>query len=143
MKALADITYEPATGLFLYNGKVHGTINRGGYVVFRADSKVYYGHRVAWFRVHGVGPTVIDHKNGVRSDNRIENLRDVTQRVNAQNTMHGRGCHFHKPSQSWKSAICVAGRQIHLGYFSNPEEATECYAFAKEFFHTPLRSAHA
>lgn len=142
-KTLSDVTYNPETGEFSYRGNPHGTVNRHGYVVFRADGKVVYGHRAAWFKVHGAWPAIVDHKNGDRADNKISNLRDVTQQVNCENTAHGRGCHFHKPSQMWKSAICVRGRQIHLGYFAGPEDATECYLFAKEFFHQPIRSNHA
>ena len=137
MKKLSDITYAPDTGMFHYGGKIHGTVNRNGYIVMRADGVVVYGHRAAWFKVHGVWPTLIDHINGDRTDNRISNLREVTPSVNLQNTTHGRGCHFHKPSQSWKSAISVNRRQIHLGYFKTAADATECYLFAKEFFHNP------
>ena len=143
MKSLADISYAATTGLFSYAGKAHGTVNSAGYVVMRADGVVVYGHRAAWFKHYGVWPKTIDHKNGIRSDNRIENLREVTSCENAQNTVHGTGAHFHKPSNSWKSAICINHRQIHLGYFPDAEHAAECYQFAKEFFHQPPRSSHA
>jgi hypothetical protein len=45
-------------------------------------------HRLVWFVVHGKFPDGdIDHINGNRSDNRIENLRDVTRRANLQNVI--------------------------------------------------------
>jgi hypothetical protein len=143
MKTLADIAYDPTTGVFTYAGIPHGTVNRSGYVVMRGDSKVLYGHRIAWFKTYGVWPVMIDHINGNRTDNCIANLREVTAAQNIQNTVHGKGTHYHKPSKSWKSAICINHRQIHLGYFPDAASAAECYQFAKEFFHQPRRSYHA
>jgi len=142
MKAISDIDYGPTTGVFTYAGAPHGTVNRSGYLVMRADSKVHYGHRLAWFKMHGVWPKTIDHINGDRTDNRIENLREVTSVQNAQNTVHGIGAHYHKPSKSWKSAININRKQVHLGYFPDAASAAECYQFAKEFFHQP-RIKHA
>ena len=50
------------------------------------DGKSYYAHRVAWAMVHGVDPSgVIDHINQDIKDNRIANLRDVSQSENARN----------------------------------------------------------
>jgi hypothetical protein len=137
------LEYQPDSGIILKDGRPTGTIGVGGYVVLRVNGKVCYAHRLAWKLYYGSEPKTIDHINGDRSDNRIENLRDVSQSVNMQNTVHGKGCHFHKPSKSWKSSIMLKGKQIHLGYFPDSESATECYLFAKAFFHNPPRMQHA
>jgi len=42
-------------------------------------------HRVIWKMVHGEDPMIIDHINGIRDDNRVENLRNVTDSVNRKN----------------------------------------------------------
>lgn len=143
MKSLADISYDPETGVFYYAGVPHGTVNRSGYIVMRADGKVIYGHRAAWFKTHGVWPDMIDHINGTRSDNRIANLRDVSKSVNAQNrcqypTVKHKlpvGAHLHVPSGGYKSSIRVNKRNVHLGYFATAEDASEFYLLAKQLVH--------
>lgn len=134
---MVKFEYDPITGQVKKDGVPTGTKNAKGYIVLRKDGKVVYAHRLAWELYHGEAPAVIDHKNGNKSDNRLVNLRSVTQMTNAQNMRPGKGCHFHKPSKSWKSSINLNGKQTHLGYFDSPEDASECYQFAKEFFHNP------
>ena len=101
--------------LFLYDpvtGRLHHKANRrrvkaGSYadstrradgyrqVALRLDGKQYQlkAHRVAWILAHGAIPhgKQIDHINGIRDDNRLCNLRLVTQRENDQNRRKARG----------------------------------------------------
>lgn len=130
------ISYDPVTGAFTKDGHPHGTVNAAGYVVMRYEGKVVYGHRLAWFLTHGEWPSLLDHVNGDRADNRMTNLRLATRSLNARNRVTKvRGAHFHKPSGCWKSAIQVDGRSVHLGYYPNADHATEAYLLAKELFH--------
>jgi hypothetical protein len=88
------LNYDPETGVFkrkINSGKakigdVAGGINGSGYICIRINSVKYRAHRLAWLYVHGKFPdNQIDHINRVKNDNRIDNLRDVTQSVNARN----------------------------------------------------------
>ena len=63
---------------------VGGKIGRGYYVT-RIEGKVYYIHRLIYMWHHGYISDVIDHINNDKTDNRIENLRDVTQYLNSLN----------------------------------------------------------
>ena len=88
-------------------------------------------------------PKFIDHINGKRSDNRIENLRAVTKPENFRNMClrsdNKSGCPgvtFHKASNLWHARITVDKKIISLGYFKKHEEAIEarlkankCYGF--------------
>ena len=94
---LKDIlSYNKDTGLFYWRnppglkmkiGSVAGNTNKYGYTYIRYNKKLYASHRLAWLYMYGKNPLgVIDHINGKRSDNRIDNLRDVSQKINARNT---------------------------------------------------------
>lgn len=77
----------------------------------------------------------IDHINGKKSDNRIENLRVVTVRQNQQNReIHrsGRlyGAYFDKEKGMYKSRIEIAGKRIFLGYSTTEYEAHRIYRIA-------------
>lgn len=78
---------------------------------------------------------VIDHINGNKLDNRIENLRMVNQRVNMQNNKAHRqgklvGCYFDKREGRYKAQIQVGKKVIHLGYYNTEEEAHNIYVSA-------------
>ena len=65
-------------------GKRFGTYNNG----YRQGSilgKIYKEHHLVWFKYHNKFPVFLDHINGIRDDNRIENLREATDRTNAFN----------------------------------------------------------
>jgi hypothetical protein len=74
----------------------------------------------------------VDHIDGNKSNNRIENLRIVTNRENSSNReshRNGRlvGCSFIKKTNKWKSQIRVNKKRIFLGYFDTELEAHEAY----------------
>lgn len=91
------LDYDPAIGHFTWkiNGKGGGQVagkragsidKQAGYEQVGIDGKLYRSHRLAWLYVHGEWPSgQIDHINGIRSDNRLANLRAVSNQVNGQN----------------------------------------------------------
>lgn len=77
---------------------------------------------------------VVDHINGIKSDNRLENLRLVTTRENTsfgydkkQTTSKYRGVHFRSNRNKWMAHIRINSIRIHLGHFNTEEEAHEAY----------------
>lgn len=94
-------------------------------------------HRAAWAIYYGVMPLgVIDHEDGNPSNNRIGNLRDVTQGVNARNSRAHRkssglppGVKFYagKQGKPYQARICRDGVSKSLGYFATQDEAHGAY----------------
>lgn len=106
-----------------------------GRLQMRLGRKLYYVHRLVWLYHHDAWPFgQIDHINGDRTDNRIENLRDVTALVNMQNTS-GRGVTFDKRAKRYYAQISVAGRRKHVGSFGTFDEARAAYLAAKAELH--------
>lgn len=105
--------------------------NRGHYLQGTLLNKTYKTHRVIWAIYHGAWPIgPLDHINGVRDDNRIGNLREVTQAENNRNmrmpscnTSGYIGIHLHETGRYWRARISVRGNQKHLGYFPSFEDA--------------------
>lgn len=100
----------------------------------------FLAHRVAWALFYGKWPNdYIDHINGIRSDNRIDNLRDSDQFSNMQNSSISKrnksgviGVFFHKASGKWAASIRSNGKNLHLGLFCNIADAIEARKNAEE-----------
>ena len=85
-------TYDPEAGVIRHKGRhraVKGNNARNGYLLIRIGPKKdriwVLLHRAAWALYYGRWPTEIDHLNGIKSDNRLCNLREVSGRENLQN----------------------------------------------------------
>ena len=126
-----------------YSGKVAGCV-QNGYRIIRFDNVSYRAHRLIWVFHHGEIPDgkEIDHINGSRSDNTLENLRLATHAenlrnagANRNNTSGRKGVHFHKPTKKYRAQIRVGGRRIVLGDFTSIEAATNAYREAALKYH--------
>lgn len=149
------LNYEPATGIFTWKvrtsnrvniGDVAGAMLKTGYLSICIDSKFYRAHRLAWLYIHGDWPSAdIDHLNGMRTDNRFCNLRDVSRSTNQQNLRKARGEKTHsgllgvyrtdKVNNQWRACIKIDGKDVHLGNFRTKEAAHEAYLLAKRSHH--------
>jgi len=145
--------YDSETGILTnrfkrsYNelvGKEAGSMTAEGYRNVRINFILYRVHRVIWLYVHGEWPThQIDHINGIRDDNRLENLRVVTHQENHKNQKRPRTntsgimgvCLVQ--GNYWKARIKVDGKDIHLYYGKDFFEAccARKYAENKYGFH--------
>lgn len=113
-----------------FAGKVAGTVQKSGYRTLYISGRNYFAHRVIWLIVHGKWPdNQIDHINRVKSDNRLENLRDVTGQINSWNVDHSgfSGATWDKHKRRWKSSITHAGKTIFLGRYRDRDAAIAAY----------------
>lgn len=104
-------------------GEPIGTESSNGYLMIRIFGKRYYSHRLAWFFHYGKWPSdQIDHINGNRKDNRISNLRCVSNLENHKNmkmpktnTSGAVGVSFNKRDKRWYAQIKSRMKTIPLG----------------------------
>ena len=165
------LNYNAETGKFWWRNDFKGRRSRGkeaghvsstdGYRYIQALGFTYSAHRLVWLFETGSWPeNQIDHKNGVRDDNRFCNLRDISRAENSQNISSaaystGRKCSlgvYYSPTRKNRngSITCLKkpyaariyvkddngkSKCISLGYYSTDEEAHAAYIRAKMIYH--------
>ncbi len=151
--------YNPESGIFTWRvrttncvkiGDIAGGDKGAGWHKIKIDGRNYFSHRLAWIYMHGSidENLVIDHINGVRSDNRIANLRLVTRAQNMKNysmpkhnTSGYKGVSLDRSSSKWKAQISHNGKKISLGLFATPEAAHDAYLVASAKYHGEFAKA--
>lgn len=111
----------------------------GGYTSTPVNGKLYKTHRLIWLYHNGYMPEgQIDHIDRNKSNNKIENLREVSQRCNninskisKKNTSGVTGVTWHKSKKIWQSQITIRRKSYHLGSFCEFDEAV-AYRLAAE-----------
>lgn len=115
-------------------GRVAGTLDGDGYRIVRLHEVGYRIHRLIWFIENGNWPIQIDHKNGIRTDNKIDNLKSSTARLNCQNKFHHRSGRLMGATQvkngRWHSQIQIKNKRVHLGTYDTEFEAHWKYVLA-------------
>ena len=142
----AHLRYDPDTGFLWW--KAQGGAKRtdkpagamqNGYVIVQINNVKRYAHRLAWLlgTNQSPGDFQIDHINGIRSDNRLANLRLATHTQNRRNTRKPKnntsgykGAYWLKDSQRWQARHEVNGKSIFLGYYKTAFEAHLAYRSA-------------
>lgn len=135
-------------------GKIAGHKSRQGYVYLnRGAGRYWSAHRVIWKIIYGVdAPIEIDHINGVRDDNRIENLRLASIQENKRNrlkrkdsTSPYKGVVFDESRTSktkpWRAKIVINYKRHDLGRYDTAEEARDAYLAASAKYHGEFGSA--
>ena len=125
-----------------FAGKECGGDSRGYRRIFfcseTGEKASIRAHRLAWFMYYGVMPTMqIDHINQNKADNRISNLREVTNSENQRNIKLPStnksgviGVYWHSIGKKWCAQVKVNDVQHYLGMYSDIKEAEKV---VKEF----------
>jgi hypothetical protein len=125
-------------------GMVAGSIRDSGYYRMQINRKGYQLHRIIFLYHHGhlTDGLYIDHIDGNKTNNRIENLREVTQsqnrhnsKISVTNTSGIKGISFHKKRKKWHACIMLEYKSIFLGEYKSLEEAEAVVKEAREKYH--------
>lgn len=146
-------TFEYRNGLLYWKGVTHpnkdylrdkpaGSMHKTGYRHISWMGKIHKAHRLIFMLHHGYLPQEVDHINGDRADNRIENLRAANRSENqcnrpalANNTSGYAGVSWHKASKAWTVRVMKNGKQNLIGYFKDLELAGLVSAEARAKYH--------
>jgi hypothetical protein len=132
------LDYDPETGIFTWRvsrgkakaGNQAGRVNQTtGYIEIGLDGVLVGAHILAWLYVHGEWPpSLIDHRNRIRTDNRLSNLRFATYslnrfnaKINANNTSGQTGVIWHSKSKCWISVTYESGKKKQTCFRSKGE----------------------
>lgn len=148
---ITQIKYNPETGEFSWRKRIpgrHGNCGSrkpSGYhlLSFVFEGKQWYitAHRLAFIIKEGKAPKYVDHKNGVRHDNRWENLRAATSSQNAMNrSKRPLGVCWIKASQKWRAYLKINRKQLYLGEFTDKKDAMAARRSAEEKHHKEFAS---
>lgn len=148
------IEYDPETGIFtwkergkkwfddnhrckIWNSKFSkrdaGSLKNHGYIIICVFNKRYLAQHLAWLYVHGEWPKdQMDHKNHIRNDNRIDNLRLANYKINScnrsfykNNTSGFNGIYWNKSLNKWMVFIIKNKKRIYLGLYKSKNQAIQ------------------
>ena len=136
-------------GRLYRNGElVKNKTHRDGYLYITLNGQIYTQHRISYALQTGEVPTpdkFIDHINGDKTDNRLDNLRLVSHQINMKNqklrntNKSGHvGILFDKEVNKWRARITIDYKNVHLGYFDDKNDAIKARERAEKEnkFHT-------
>jgi HNH endonuclease len=131
------LDYNADTGIFVWKetrgrilkGSIAGCLEDDGYVTIRINRKVYKAHRLAWFYCFKEWPTLdIDHINRIRSDNSLDNLRELTRADNNRNSIARNSTeskNVYKNGPGFMARVSFNGKDTYLGTFKTIDLANE------------------
>lgn len=139
--------YDAKTGIVSFKKspsrkiKVGDVINchSDGYIVMSVRGKTYKLHRVIWFMVYGEVPNIMDHKNQIRDDNRLCNLRNVNSTINNRNARRRKDntsgvTGVNKVGKKWRVRINTHEGRLSLGMYDTLMEAVKVRKEAEKIY---------
>jgi hypothetical protein len=136
------LTYDGTSLYWKKNNKKAGTINGDGYIHIGIDYKYYKEHRLIYFLFNSFLPDVIDHIDGNKQNNNIDNLRSCTKSqnsLNAKGKKHSKaqfkGISYDKRYDTYVAAITINRKRKYIGSFKEPIRAAFAYNQYAEVYH--------
>ena len=108
-------------------GDEAGCLNSRGYICVMIQRKLYSIHRIIYKMCHKVEPpTYLDHINQIKTDNRLENLREIDNGHNVRRSANGKGVYVEAGrKKKYRAMLQINGKEHHIGRFYTYEEARQ------------------
>ena len=157
MFQIKEITQEYLNSLFEYKdgnlfwkiskgnrkaGDLCGNFNSNGYSQIKLNSSIVKTHRVIFAMHNGFMPKIVDHIDGNKANNKIENLREATSsqnnlnaKIRKDNKIGIKGISFCKHHKKFRVSMNVYGKIKSLGYFKDLELADLVSNEARNKYH--------
>lgn len=125
-------------------GSLFGWLHHKGYLVGKVHGQYFALHRLAFLYVVGEMPVEVDHRNGVKNDNRWKNLRPANREFNTQNSVRAMrtnkstgllGAYPSPGTGRFKAVLRISKMNIYMGTFNSAERAHAEYLWAKRALH--------
>ena len=133
--------YDPLGGHLIWRrkkrrGRIAGHLTSEGYIAVGLRCKGVHhqllAHRVIWAIITGKWPeAIVDHRNGVESDNRQDNLRAANYSESSHNTALSEFAGTSAVGRKWQARICLNRKYVYLGLFDSREQAHAAYLEAR------------
>lgn len=146
---LNDISYDMGSGTLVWRttkgraikGEKVGWLSKHGYIEAQVQGKRFKAHHLVWYIHHGYFPKQLDHIDGDRTNNKIENLRECTTVENARNRKKKnnralpRNVYHAKTKGKYRVYLTIEGKQISFGTFSDLRLADSVAKQARELYY--------
>jgi len=142
-QSLLKNIFEYKDGNLMRKNKIAGSLHKSGYRQIKINNVIYPAHRLIWIFCNGsIDENMqIDHINGIKDDNRIENLRLVTAQQNCFNRskLTAKGYTWNKNVKKWQASIWLNGKMNYLGLYSNEKDARNVYLEQSKIHHNEVQ----
>ena len=113
----------------------HGYLRVGMYKDGRTNYRMMHVLLANAFIDNPHNKPCVDHIDGHKQNNCLENLRFATHSENSRNSMKTnlarssmyKGVYLNKPAKKWMAYIRIIGKLKNLGYYTSEREAAEAY----------------